>query len=153
VQLDKKYFLAVNEAEDDGSEATTWLKVKATMDLEYCDTDRLASLYAGSKKAGRPEEQVWGRSVVTLANWPADHEKPKVCEIVFLHLSVEFSVSFSLSFILSVSCSFSCFPLNSLLFCFCLSLYPALAFSLSLPFSLLSSFSFPFSFSLGLTLC
>ena len=54
------------EAEDDGSEATTWLKVKAKMDLEYCDTQRLANLYAGSKKAGRPEEQVWGPSAVTF---------------------------------------------------------------------------------------
>jgi len=34
VHLDNIYFLAVEEAEDDGSEATTWLKVKAKMYLE-----------------------------------------------------------------------------------------------------------------------
>jgi len=151
VQLDTKYFLAVVEAEDDGSEATTWLKVKAKMDLEYCDTQRLANLCAGSKKAGRPEEQVWGPSAVTFANWLANHEKPKVCDIIFLHLPVELSVSSYLSFILSVCCSFSCFPLNSLVFHFCLYLYLSFSLSLFLPF--LSSLSFSFSFSLALPLC
>ena len=130
IQLDTKYFLAVVEAEDDGSEATTWLKVKTKMNLENCDTERLAKLYAGPKKAGRSEGQVWGQSAVTFANGLADHEKPKMCEIIFLHLSVELSVSFDLSFILSVSCSCSCFLLNSLVFRFCLYLYPSLSLSL-----------------------
>ena len=131
VHLDSKYFLALVEAEDDGSVVTTWLKMKAKMDLEHCETNRLARLYAGNMKAGRPEEQIWGRSDVTFANWLADHEKPKVCEIVFLFLSVEFSVSFSLSSILSVSCSFSFSPLNYLSVSFCLSLSPSLSLSLS----------------------
>ena len=46
VHLDSKYFLALVEAEDDGSVVTTWLKMKAKMDLEYCETNRLARLYA-----------------------------------------------------------------------------------------------------------
>jgi hypothetical protein len=142
IQLDTKYFLAVVEAEDDGSEATTWLKVKTKMDLENCDTERLAKLYAGPKKAGRSEGQVWGQSAVTFANGLADHEKPKVCEIIFLHLSFEFSISFSFSFLLSVSCSFSFFSLNSLFVSFCLSLSPSPSLSLSRVLSL----SFPFFF-------
>ena len=81
--LDTKYFLAVVEAEDEGSEMTTWLKVKAKMDLENCDTERLAKIFVGAKNAGRPEGQVWGPAAVTFANWLADHEKPKVCEIIF----------------------------------------------------------------------
>jgi len=50
VHLDNKYFLAVVKAEDDRSEATTRLKVKATIDLTYCDTERLAHLYAEQRK-------------------------------------------------------------------------------------------------------
>ena len=120
---------------------------QAKMDLEYCETNRLARLYAGNMKAGRPEEQIWGRSAVTFANWLADHEKPKVCEIVFLFLSVEFSVSFSLSSILSVSCSFSFSALNYFSFPFCLSLSPSLSLSLSPVLSLEFSFFFFFLFS------
>jgi len=152
VQLDTKYFLAVVEAEDDGSKATTWLKVKTKMDLENCDTERLAKLYAGSKKAGRPAGQEWGQSAVTFGNGLADHEKPNVCEIIFLHLSVELFISFALSFILSVSCSCSCFLLDSLVFCLCLYLYPSLFLSLSPVLCL----KFPFFFSpcsLPLLLC
>jgi len=122
VQLDTKSFLAVVEAEDDGSEA-----------------------------------KQWGRSAVTFANWLADHEKLKVCKIVFLHLSVGLFVSFSLSFVLSVSCSFSCFPLNSLLFGFCLYLYPSLSLSLSpvlsLKFPLFLFFLFSCSLLDALALC
>jgi len=142
VHLDNKSFLALVEAEDVKSNATIWLKMKTKMDLEYCETDQLARLYAGQSKTGRPEEQVWGQSAIMFANRLADHEKPKVCEIIFLHLSFEFPISFSFSFLLSVSCSFSFFSLNSLFVSFCLSLSPSPSLSLSRVLSL----SFPFFF-------
>ena len=78
VRWDSQYFLALMKAEECGSDAATWVKIKAKMDLDYSETDRVAKLYAGSVKGGRPEEQMRDQSAVTFANWLADHEQAKV---------------------------------------------------------------------------
>jgi len=82
VHLDSRYFLAHMEAEDNVSNAMrkvhnphTWLSMKAKMDLEYCETDHLAKLYAGKRGAGQPEGQEWYPSTVTFANWPIGWQK------------------------------------------------------------------------------
>ena len=81
VRWDSQYFLALMEAEECGSDAATWVKIKAKMDLDHSETDRVAKLYAGSVKGGRLEEQMRDQSAVTFANWLADHEQAKVCDI------------------------------------------------------------------------
>jgi hypothetical protein len=81
VRWDSQYFLALMEAEECGSDAATWVKIKAKMDLDYSETDRVAKVYTSSAKGGRPRAQMWDQSAVTFANWLADHEQAKVCDI------------------------------------------------------------------------
>ena len=75
------HFLALMEAEECGSDADTWVKIKAKMDLDYSETDRVAKVYTSSAKGGRPRAQMWDQSAVTFSNWLADHEQAKVCDI------------------------------------------------------------------------